>query len=256
MATKPINSQPYQQLMVLFSSYVVALREQDFADETQMRILAKTTSALTKIYTTEVLSKPRKRQGVYRAASTPSHTSKKVPADQRVQFSVVEVKQLNRLGEQISSKLYTTGITAEQFLHSLAKEGRVTLANLTDGLATLNLTFTSEELDLLLRKYNAQTDFKSKVNYSEYSHLFPDKQQDGIEEGPEPEKLPSERKTGAKPKRALTLNPFPQTIYLKNESDSESSSRISNQEAEEMSDDDDISEEREHTPPRDTQDET
>jgi hypothetical protein len=256
MATS--NSQPYQQLMVLFSSYVVALREQDFSDETQHRILAKTTSALTKIYTTEVLSKPRKRQGVYRAASTPSHTSKKVPPDQRVQFSTEEVKQLNELNEQIGSRLYSAGITAEQFMRSLTKDGRVTLGDLRDGLATLNLTLSPEEIDLLLRKYNALLGFPSKVNYSEFTHLFPKRHEEDVKENLSEEsvktqesiKMQDDRKDRERPKRALTLNPFPQTIYLKSESDSEASSRVSGPpDPDYMSEDDELSE-REPTPPR------
>jgi hypothetical protein len=245
--------------MVLFSSYVVALRDQDFPEETQARILAKTTSALTKIYTTEVLSKPRKRHGVYRASSTPFHTSKKVPADQRIQFSVEEVKLLKHLNEQIGTKLYSQGITAEQFMHSLAKEGRVTLTNLKDGLGSLNLAFSSEEIDLLLRKYNAQLDFKSKVNYGEFTHLFPNSKRQREEDGDgDTFKEPAgehKQKERAKPKRALTLNPFPETIPMPlHESDSEPSSLMS-QDAEYLSDDDDFSD-REHTPPRDHDEET
>jgi len=244
--------------MVLFSSYVVALREQEFSEETQMRILAKTSAALTQIYTTEVLSKPRKRQGVYRAASTPS-TSKKIPADQRIQFTPEEVKKLNSLHEQIGSKLYSEGITTEQFMNSMAKDGRATLANIKVGLSTLKLTFSAEDMDLLLRKYNALVDVNGKINYSEFSHLFPKRQldqlvEDDMREETEgaPKSPAGERKDRGKPKRALTLNPFPQTMHFKNEPDSETSK--SGQDQEEMSEDDE--DERGHTPPREVEEES
>jgi len=171
-STKSPSNQPYQQLMVLFSSYVVALREQNFSDETQQRILSKTGAALTQIYTAEVLSKPRKRQGVYRASSTPS-TSKKVPADQRVQFSPEEIKKLTSLNERIGSKLYTLGISMEQWMNSLIKDKNAMLSNLKVGLAQLKLNFSSEDVDLLIRKYNASLDSSGRINFSEFSHLFP-----------------------------------------------------------------------------------
>jgi len=257
MTSKPTiaSAQPYQQLMVLFSSYVVALREQEFSEESQMRILAKTTSALTQIYTAEVLSKPRKRQGVYRAASTPPAASKKVPADQRVQFSPEEVKRLNHLNQQIGSKLYSGGITIEQFLNSLAKDGRAaTLPNLKAGLFKLKLNFSSEDMELLLRKYNALLDVNGRINYNEFSHLFPKRQLDQLEEDmkEETEATPTvtaERKDRGKPTRALTSNPFPQTMQLPDEDDAEISKRLQDQD---MSDDDDLEEEPGQTPPRDT----
>jgi len=239
----------------------VALRDQEFPEETQRRILAKTTSALTKIYTTEVLSKPRKRQGVYRAASTPSHTSKKVPADQRVQFSAEEVKKLNNLNEQIASQLYMEGITTEQFMTSLVKDGRAMLPNLKAGLVKLKLNFSPEDTDLLLRKFNSLLDSSTGgINFGEFSHLFPKRQLDHVEEEMrEDTDIPKdkdkdkagERKERGQPKRALTLNPFPQTKHFKNDTDSETSK--SGQDDEMMSDDED--EEREPTPPREIDDE-
>jgi len=248
------SAQPYQQLMVLFSSYVVALREQEFSAEVQMRILSKTSAALTQIYTTEVLSKPRKRQGVYRAASTPSN-SRKVPADQRVQFSTEEVKKLNYLNEQIGSKLYSEGITTEQFMNSLAKDGRATFVNLKAGLDKLKLkTFSSGDMELLLRKYNALLDANGKINYSEFSHLFPKRQLDQLAEEDMKEEtevtpnVTAERKDRGKPKRAFTSYPFPQTMQLKNEDDSETSK--SGQDQDDMSEEDDLEEEPGQTPPR------
>jgi len=257
-ATKNAPAQPYQQLMVLFSSYVVALREQEFSEETQMRILARTGAALTKIYTTEVLSKPGKRQGVYRTASTPS-TSKKIPADQRDKFTSEESKKLNHLNEQIASKLYTEGITTEQFMTSLIKEGRATLPNLKAGLVTLKLNFSSDDVDLLLRKFNSLLDNSNGgINFGEFSHLFPKRQLDHVEEEmredtePKDKEKAGERKEREQPKRALTLNPFPQTYLFKNDTDSETS-KSGQEQDDDMSDADE--EEREHTPPREIDEE-
>jgi len=199
------DQQPYQQLMVLFSSYVVALRDQDFSDEAQRRILAKTSSALTNIFTHEVLSKPRKRQGVYRAVSTPAVTSKKVPADQRVQFSPEEIKQLRTLDKQIGTKLYSAGITPEQFVISMAqKTGRVTPGSIREGLGRLKLTFNDTEMELIMRKYNAEIDeFNSDVNYTEYTHLFPPKPPNLDQEKDSETMEGSETKGSSKPKRSI-----------------------------------------------------
>jgi len=219
-----------------------------------MRILVKTSAALTKVYTTEVLSKPGKRQGVYRTASTPS-TSKKVPADQRAQFSAEEVKKLNHLNKQIASKLYTEGITTEQFMNSLIKDGRATLSNLKMGLVNLKLDFSSEDLDLLLLKFNSLLDKSGGINFGEFSHLFPKRQLDHVEEemkdtDPKDKEKAGERKERGQPKRALTLNPFPQTRHF--ETDGSETSR-SDQEQDEMSDGEE--EILEHTPPRGINDE-
>jgi len=167
--------QHYQQLMVLFSSFVVALKEQDFPDDAQQRILAKTTSALTSIYTAEVLSKPRKRTGVFRTASTPATKSKKIPADQRVQFTPSEIKALKKLDGLIGTKLSIAGLTMQRFIQSLVqKGGRVTPSSLREGVSHLGLNLRPEDLDLLLRKYNAQIE-ESNIDFGEYTHLFPPK---------------------------------------------------------------------------------
>jgi len=198
--------QHYQQLMVLFSSFVVALKEQDFPDDAQQRILAKTTSALTSIYTAEVLSKPRKRTGVFRTASTPATKSKKVPADQRVQFTPSEAKVLKKLDELIRAKLSIAGLTMERFFQSLAqKGGRVTPSSLREGMNHLDINLPPEDLDLLLRKYNAHID-ESNIDFGEYTHLFPPKPPVRSSDSLAPPEAGSENKTQAsesskKPKR-------------------------------------------------------
>jgi len=203
------SSQPYQQLMVLFSSYVVALREQDFSEEVQQRILSKTGAALTQIYTAEVLSKPRKRQGFYRAASTPS-TSKKIPADQRVQFSTEEIKKLNHLNGQINSKLYSQGITTEQWLNSLTSSQNTMLYNLKAGLIKLKLAFNSEDIDLLIRKYNALMDNSGRINFNEFSHLFPKSKVDRPDEDAKTDTMPKDGSA-----RNIYSNHFKSIIIIK-----------------------------------------
>jgi len=231
------NSQPYQQLMVLFSSYVVALREQDFSEEVQQRILSKTGAALTQIYTAEVLSKPRKRQGFYRAASTPS-TSKKIPADQRVQFSAKEIKKLNLLNGQINSKLYSQGITTEQWLNSLTSNQNTMLYNLKAGLIKLKLMFNSEDIDLLIRKYNALMDNSGRINFSEFSHLFPKSKVDRPGEDVKTHSMP---KDGSEQQRGIftqiTFHPLSSSTSSETESNSSTSKSSSSfRESSDMSD--------------------
>jgi len=100
------------------------------------------------------------------------------PADQRVQFSAEEVKRLNSLNEKIGSKLYTLGISMEQWMNSLTKDKNAMLSNLKVGLSQLKLNFNSEEMDLLIRKYNASLHNSGRINFSEFSHLFPKRKLD------------------------------------------------------------------------------
>jgi len=167
------SMKPYQQLMVLFSNYIVALRDQEFPPDTQLRILSKTTAALTNIYTTEVLQQPRKRKGFYRTASTPI-VSKKIPADQRIQLSAEELKRSKALEEKITSKLYT-GISYDRWIQSHAKNGHLTVSSLSQGIESLGLYFNPAEVELLNRKFRAELEEAKIVDYNEFSELFPTK---------------------------------------------------------------------------------
>jgi len=186
---------------------------------------------------------------VFRTASTP-YTSKKVPADQRIHFSPDEVKKLKWLNEQIGSKLYIEGISTEKFMNALAKDGRPTLSNLNIGLSKLKLNFSPEDTNLLLRKYSALAS-GGKINFSEFSHLFPKVEEDmkeNIETNQNDKELAGEHKDRAKPQRALTLNPFPQPMNFKHDTDSEAS--MSGHNPDDMSDDED---ERQTTPPHEVE---